>query len=150
MFHRSRNPITDVAGLRVGNASDARFKSMPQCCAADRRWPAYSLGGAPAVKRICQNHNSVEAIHAVVLSGGSTRARCRLRLQAALRENGIGLEIGGFRVPIVPAAILFDLRNGGRDWGRYRPIDLGYEAAQAASIDFALGTAGGHRREVQA
>ncbi|RWQ60610.1 MAG: peptidase T4, partial [Mesorhizobium sp.] len=43
-----------------------------------------------------------------------------------------------------PAAILFDLRNGGdKDWGRYPPYrDLGYEAAQAVGSDFPLGTVG--------
>ena len=48
------------------------------------------------------------------------------------------------RVPIVPAAILFDLLNGGdKDWGRYPPYrELGYAAAAAASLDFALGSAG--------
>ncbi|WP_292497288.1 P1 family peptidase, partial [Mesorhizobium sp.] len=65
-------------------------------------------------------------------------------VQAALREKNIGVEVGGFRVPIVPAAILFDLRNGGdKDWGRYPPYrELGYEAAQATTTDFPLGTVG--------
>ena len=47
-------------------------------------------------------------------------------------------------VPIVPAAILFDLLNGGdKNWGRYPPYrDLGYEAAKTAGADFALGSAG--------
>ena len=47
-------------------------------------------------------------------------------------------------MPIVPAAILFDLTNGGdKDWGLHPPYrELGYEAASAASADFAIGTAG--------
>ena len=47
-------------------------------------------------------------------------------------------------MPIVPAAILFDLLNGGdKNWGRFPPYrDLGYAAAAAAGSDFALGTAG--------
>jgi L-aminopeptidase/D-esterase-like protein len=57
---------------------------------------------------------------------------------------GQGFEVAGHRVPIVPAAILFDLANGGnKDWGRYPPYrELGYEACRAASADFSLGSQG--------
>lgn len=144
-----RNLITDVAGLRVGNAANAKLKSGVTTVICDE--PAVAgvqiLGGAPGTREtdLLEPHNSIHAIHAVVLSGGSAFGLdAASGVQAALRERGIGVEVGGFRVPIVPAAILFDLRNGGdKDWGRYPPYrDLGYEAAQAAAIDFALGTAG--------
>ncbi|TIT68488.1 MAG: P1 family peptidase [Mesorhizobium sp.] len=144
-----RNLISDVAGLRVGNASDARLKSGVTTVLCDE--PAVAgvqiLGGAPGTREtdLLEPHNSVETIHAVVLSGGSAFGLdAASGVQAALRERGIGLEVGGFRVPIVPAAILFDLRNGGdKDWGRYPPYrDLGYESVQAAAADFLLGTAG--------
>ncbi|UDL91067.1 P1 family peptidase [Mesorhizobium sp. PAMC28654] len=144
-----RNLITDVAGLRVGNASDTRLKSGVTTILCDE--PAVAgvqiLGGAPGTREtdLLEPHNSVEIVHALVLSGGSAFGLdAASGVQAALRENGIGLDVGGFRVPIVPAAILFDLRNGGdKDWGRY-PLyrDLGYEAVQAAATDFALGTVG--------
>ncbi|PTE12325.1 P1 family peptidase [Mesorhizobium helmanticense] len=144
-----RNLITDVAGLRVGNASDARLKSGVTAVLCDE--PAVAgvqvLGGAPGTREtdLLEPHNSIEAIHAVVLSGGSAFGLdAASGVQAALRERNIGVEVGGFRVPIVPAAILFDLRNGGdKDWGRYPPYrDLGHEAAQAAGSDFPLGTVG--------
>lgn len=144
-----RNLITDVAGLRVGNASDARLKSGVTTVLCDE--PAVAgvqiLGGAPGTREtdLLEPHNSIEAIHAVVLSGGSAFGLdAASGVQAALREKGIGVEVRGFRVPIVPAAILFDLGNGGdKDWGRYPPYrDLGYETVQAAAIDFTLGTAG--------
>ncbi|MCA0031708.1 P1 family peptidase [Mesorhizobium sp. B263B2A] len=144
-----RNLITDVAGLRVGNATDALLKSGVTTVLCDE--PAIAgvqiLGGAPGTREtdLLEPHNSVEAVHAVVLSGGSAFGLdAASGVQAALRERGIGFEVGGFRVPIVPAAILFDLRNGGdKDWGRYPPYrDLGYEAAQTAALDFQLGTAG--------
>ncbi|MEI9425217.1 P1 family peptidase [Mesorhizobium sp. Cs1299R1N1] len=144
-----RNLISDVAGLRVGNASDARLKSGVTTVLCDE--PAVAgvqiLGGAPGTREtdLLEPHNSVETIHAVVLSGGSAFGLdAASGVQAALRERGIGFEVGGFRVPIVPAAILFDLRNGGdKDWGRYPPYrDLGYESVQAAAVDFQLGTAG--------
>ena len=144
-----RNLITDVMGLRVGNASDARLKSGVTTVLCDE--PAVAgvqiLGGAPGTREtdLLEPHNLVETIHAVVLSGGSAFGLdAASGVQAAVRERGIGFEVGGFRVPIVPAAILFDLRNGGdKDWGRYPPYrDLGYESVQTAAVDFQFGTAG--------
>jgi len=144
-----RNLITDVAGLRVGNTADARLKSGVTVVLCDE--PAVAgvqvLGGAPGTREtdLLEPQNSIATVHAVVLSGGSAFGLdAASGAQAALREKNIGVEVGGFRVPIVPAAILFDLRNGGdKDWGRYPPYrELGYEAVQAATADFAIGTAG--------
>jgi L-aminopeptidase/D-esterase-like protein len=144
-----RNLITDVAGLKVGNAQDARLKSGVTVLLCE--YPAVAsvqvLGGAPGTREtdLLEPHNSVEAINAVALSGGSAFGLdAASGVQAALREKGIGFEVGGFRVPIVPAAILFDLKNGGdKAWGRYPPYrELGYEAVQAAGERFSIGTAG--------
>ena len=144
-----KNLLTDVAGLAVGNAEDARLKSGVTAILCDR--PAVAsvqvLGGAPGTREtdLLEPHNSVEAVNAIVLSGGSAFGLdAASGVQAALREGGIGFEVGGFRVPIVPGAILFDLRNGGdKDWGRYPPYrELGYRAAREAARDFALGSAG--------
>ena len=143
------NLITDVAGLSVGNAEDARLKSGVTAVLCDK--PAVAsvqvLGGAPGTREtdLLEPHNTVEAVNAVVLSGGSAFGLdAASGVQAALREKGIGFEVGGQHIPIVPAAILFDLINGGdKDWGRYPPYrDLGHAAAQAASRDFRLGSAG--------
>ncbi|TPI39225.1 P1 family peptidase [Mesorhizobium sp. B3-1-9] len=144
-----RNLITDVAGLRVGNTANSKLKSGVTVVMCDE--PAVAgfqvLGGAPGTREtdLLEPQNSIVTIHAVVLSGGSAFGLdAASGVQAALREKNIGVEVGGFRVPIVPAAILFDLRNGGdKDWGRYPPYrDLGYEAVQAATVDFEIGTAG--------
>ncbi|TPJ35435.1 P1 family peptidase [Mesorhizobium sp. B2-8-3] len=144
-----RNLITDVAGLRVGSTADSKLKSGVTVVLCDE--PAVAgfqvLGGAPGTREtdLLEPQNSIATIHAVVLSGGSAFGLdAASGVQAALREKNIGVEVGGFRVPIVPAAILFDLRNGGdKDWGRYPPYrDLGYEAVQAATVDFEIGTAG--------
>lgn len=144
-----RNLITDVAGLRVGNADDAILKSGVTVVICDE--PAVAgvqvLGGAPGTREtdLLEPHNTVETVNAVVLSGGSAFGLdAASGVQAALRENGIGFEVGGQCIPIVPAAILFDLINGGnKDWGRYPPYrELGYDAVQNAALDFALGTAG--------
>ncbi|MEO5324209.1 P1 family peptidase [Mesorhizobium sp. CC13] len=143
------NLITDVAGLRVGNAADQKVKSGVTVILCDEATTAavQVLGGAPGTREtdVLEPHNAVETINAVVLSGGSAFGLdAASGVQAALRERGVGFEVGGYRVPIVPAAILFDLRNGGdKDWGRYAPYrELGYDAVQAASAKFAIGTAG--------
>lgn len=144
-----RNLITDVAGLRVGNAQDDRLKSGVTVLVCDR--PAVAgvqvLGGAPGTREtdLLEPHNTVETINAVVLSGGSAFGLdAASGVQASLRARGMGFEVGGHIIPIAPAAILFDLKNGGdKDWGRYPPYrELGHEAADVASPDFAIGTAG--------
>ncbi|MFI0847231.1 P1 family peptidase [Mesorhizobium sp. IMUNJ 23232] len=145
----SKNLITDVAGLRVGNAADARLKSGTTVVVCDE--PAVAgvqvLGGAPGTREtdLLEPHNSVQSVNAIVLSGGSAFGLdAASGVQAALREQGVGFEVRGLRIPIVPAAILFDLTNGGdKDWGLHPPYrELGYEAAKAAATDFAIGTKG--------
>jgi D-aminopeptidase len=144
-----RNLITDVAGVLVGNADDARLASgvtaivfaEPAVAAVDVR------GGAPGTREtdLLEPHRTVERIDAVVLSGGSAFGLdAAAGVQALLRERGRGFAVGDIRVPLVCGAVLFDLRNGGdKNWGRFPPYrDLGYAAAAAAGESFALGTAG--------
>ena len=143
------NLITDVGGLLVGNAEDARLKSgvTAVLCETPAVAAVQVLGGAPGTREtdLLEPHNTVEAVNAVVLSGGSAFGLdAASGVQAALREKGVGFEVGGHHIPIVPAAILFDLINGGdKDWGRYPPYrELGHAAAEAAAADFRIGTAG--------
>ena len=87
----------------------------------------------------------MEGIDAIVLSGGSAFGLdAASGVQAWLREQGRGFAVRDALVPIVPAAILFDLLNGGdKNWGRFPPYrELGYAAAAGAGADFALGSAG--------
>lgn len=82
-----------------------------------------------------------------MLSGGSAFGLdAASGVQAFLREAGRGFAVGDVRVPIVPAAILFDLANGGdkrAGWDRYPPYrEFGFAAASSAAADFAIGTAG--------
>ena len=145
----NRNLLTDVPGLKVGNAADAKLASgvttivfdEPAVASADVR------GGAPGTRDIdlLQPDETVERIDAVVLSGGSAFGLdAPTGVQAFLREQGRGFAIGPVVVPIVPGAIVFDLLNGGnKDWGRFPPYrDLGYAAAGNAGLDFALGNTG--------
>jgi L-aminopeptidase/D-esterase-like protein len=80
-----------------------------------------------------------------VLSGGSAFGLdAASGVQAWLRGQGRGFRIRDAVVPIVPAAIMFDLLNGGdKNWGRYPPYrELGYAAAAGAAADVALGSVG--------
>jgi D-aminopeptidase len=144
-----RNLITDVAGILVGQADDARLMSgvtaivfeEPAVAAVDVR------GGAPGTREtdLLEPHRTVERIDAVVLSGGSAFGLdSGSGAQALLRERGRGFAIRDVRVPLISGAVLFDLLNGGdKNWGRFPPYrDLGYAATAAAGESFALGTAG--------
>jgi D-aminopeptidase len=143
------NLITDVEGVRVGSADDARLATGVTMVLFDE--PAIASiainGGAPALRdaALLEPEMTVERVDGFVLSGGSA-----FGLDAAggamayLAEIGRGFEHRGARVPIVPGASLFDLLNGGaKDWGRKPPYwDLGLKAASTAAVSFALGTAG--------
>jgi L-aminopeptidase/D-esterase-like protein len=144
-----RNLITDVGGLTVGHADDARLASgataivfnQPAVAAIDVR------GGGPGTREtdLLDPAMTVDHIDALALSGGSALGlEAASGIQAWLREKGRGFAVRSALVPIVPGAIVFDLLNGGdKNWGRFPPYrDLGYRAAVAASDDFALGSAG--------
>jgi L-aminopeptidase/D-esterase-like protein len=144
-----RNLITDVPGVTIGHAQDARLASGATAIMFDR--PAVAAvdvrGGAPGTREtdLLDPGMLVEHIDAIAFSGGSAFGLDTASgVQAWLREQGRGFAVGPARVPIVPGAILFDLNNGGdKDWGRYPPYrELGYAAAAAASDDFALGSVG--------
>jgi len=144
-----RNLITDVCGIRVGHADDARIGSGVTAVVFDE--PATGSidirGGGPGTRdtALLDPEQTVTCIDAITLSGGSAFGLdAASGVQAWLYEQGRGLVVGTARVPIVPAAILFDLLNGGdKQWGRYPPYrELGHAAATAANVDFALGSAG--------
>jgi D-aminopeptidase len=144
-----RNLITDVPGVLVGNAEDMRLGSgstailfeQPAVASIDVR------GGGPGTREtaLLDPAQTVEGIDAIALSGGSAFGLdAASGVQAWLKEHGRGFLVGTARVPIVPAAILFDLLNGGdKDWGRYPPYrELGCQAAASASVTFSLGSVG--------
>ena len=145
------NLITDVAGIRVGNAHDPRLASGVTAIVIDRRNVASGVtrGGAPGTRdtALLEPEMTVTSIDAVLLGGGSL-----FGLDAAggaagyLRQQGRGLKLGGANIPVAVQAIIFDLNNGGdKDWGRMPPYwELGWQATETASVEpFALGTVGG-------
>jgi L-aminopeptidase/D-esterase-like protein len=148
------NLITDVPGLQVGQADDAKVRTgvtviLPDAgratCAVDVR------GGGPGTRETdaLNSWNLVHSVDAIVLSGGSVYGLASADGVAAwlgARKRGYGLSTTpGVPVsPIVPAAILYDLANkGDKNWGTSPPYrDLGIRAVEAASRNFKLGTAG--------
>jgi L-aminopeptidase/D-esterase-like protein len=150
-----RNLITDVSGILVGQAEDRADHTGTTVVIAER--PAVAAvdvrGGAPGTREteLLGSDALVDRIDAVVLSGGSA-----FGLDAAagtmdwLAAEGRGFAVGSrmrgpaLRVPIVPAAILFDLAFPGRTlWPGEPPYRaLGRRAAATAAADFALGNAG--------
>jgi L-aminopeptidase/D-esterase-like protein len=145
----TRNLITDIPGLRVGHAGDAKLGSGTTVVLFDNAVVASVdvRGGGPGTREtaLLDPAQTVDGIDAIVLSGGSAFGLdAASGVQAYLREQGRGFAVGSARVPIVPGAILFDLLSGGdKAWGRYPPYrEFGYEAAKSASTDCALGSVG--------
>jgi D-aminopeptidase len=144
-----RNLITDIPGLRVGQAGDAKLGSGTTVVIFDAAVVASVdvRGGGPGTREtaLLDPAQTVEGIDAIVLSGGSAFGLdAASGVQAWLREQGRGFRIRDAVVPIVPAAIMFDLLNGGdKNWGRYPPYrEFGYEAVKNAGAEVALGSAG--------
>jgi L-aminopeptidase/D-esterase-like protein len=144
-----KNLLTDIAGVRVGHAGDAKLASGVTAVIFDK--PAVAAidvrGGGPGTREgaLLDVANTVEAVDAIALSGGSAFGlETGGGIQAWLAEQGRGFAVRGAVIPIVPGAICFDLLNGGdKNWGRFAPYrDLGYAAATAAGTDFALGSVG--------
>lgn len=143
------NLITDVAGLSVGNAQDSRVKSGVTVVLCDKPTIAgvQVLGGAPGTSEtdLLEPHNLVDTVDAIVLSGGSAFGLdAASGVREALRQQGRGFVYGDVSVPITPAAILFDLMNGGdKSWtGRAPYFDLAMDAVGNAASTFDLGSHG--------
>ena len=140
--------LCDVPGVLVGHATDE--VGLTGCTAILFDAPAGAVAGgdvrgsSPGTREtdMLSPTGRVEETHAILLTGGSA-----FGLGAAdgvvrfLEEKGVGYDVGVARVPIVPAAVVFDLANG--DSTARPDASMGYEAAAAAlSGDFAQGSVG--------
>lgn len=150
--HGPNDLITDVAGITVGQAEDESaatgvtvvLPQAPVVMGVDVRGGAPGTRETDALDPTCL----VEEFHGLVLAGGSV-----FGLAAAdavvnfLSEKGIGLKLGPRAIPVVPAAILFDLANGGdKDWGDEPPYGaLARQACANAGKSFSLGPYGAGR-----
>lgn len=129
--------ITDVPGIKVGHRENeqgitgctALLMEGGAVCGVDVRGSAPGTRETDALDPI----NEIDRVHGICLSGGSA-----FGLDAAtgvmrfLEEQGIGVDVGVAKIPIVPSAVLFDLFIGNP---QARPTaQMGYEAAQAAQV----------------
>ncbi len=142
--------LTDIAGIRVGHASD--FDALTGCtailCEAGAVGGVDIRGSATGTSEIDTLHpgHITERIHGIVLSGGSAfglEAACGTRRYLA--EHGIGFDVGVARVPIVPSAILFDLAIGkpgvrpGREMGEAAAAQASDRAVEEGCIGAGIG-----------
>jgi L-aminopeptidase/D-esterase-like protein len=133
----ARSAITDVAGIKVGHFTETRRPTGVTVILTEEGATAGVdvRGSAPGTREtdLLDPENLVQQIHAIVLAGGSA-----FGLEAAtgvvrwLEERGFGYPTGVAKVPIVPAAILFDLGVGD---AKIRPdATAGYKACEAATM----------------
>ena len=128
--------ITDVAGVEVGHFTETRRPTG--CSVVLVRGGAVAgvdvRGAAPGTREtdLLDPCNAVNTVHAILLSGGSAWGLdAGAGVMRWLERQGIGLQVGTARVPIVPAAVLFDLLVGD---GSIRPdAQAGFVACEAAS-----------------
>lgn len=143
-----KNLITDIAGLKVGNASNDTLKSGVTVLTVDAPFTAgvHIMGGAPGTREtdLLAPDKTVQQVDALVLSGGSAFGLdAASGVMAALKSDGRGFPVGPHLVPIVPAAILFDLANGGdKNWTVNPYASLGTTAYSNANTSFQIGTHG--------
>lgn len=143
------NSLCDVPGIRVGHAHDSRVRTGVTVILPDR--PVVAAvdvrGGGPGTREtdLLDLAATVDRIDALVFSGGSAYGlEAASAIAGLLGARGRGYDHRGAIVPIVPAAICFDLLNGGdKAWGETPPYRaLGREALDAASSKTAVGSVG--------
>ena len=133
--------FTNVPGIEIGHAHDVHVRTgvtvivpdAPMVMAVDVR------GGGPCTRETdaLAPHTLVERVHALVLAGGSVFGLAAAdAVVGQLSRIGIGLNAGPLKVPVVPAAGLFDIGNGGdKDWAISPYPALGLAALAALGND---------------
>ena len=149
----ARGSITDVSGILVGNYHrldpDATLGDGWACGTTVVLLPPGTTGavdvrgGAPGTREtdLLDPANSVRFVDAVVLTGGSAYGLAAADgVMQWLEQHDRGLAMDGGLVPIVPAAVIFDLPVGG--WALRPTAEFGFAAADAAGVDVAVGNVG--------
>ncbi len=144
-----KNSISDIPGIQVGNVDSLVWRSgvtsivpeKPVVAAVDVR------GGGPGTRETDALNADclVDKIHAIVLSGGSAFGLAAADgVMCHLAQKKIGFQLGDAIIPVVPAAILFDLLNGGDKNWRQRPpyFDMGYQSVEQLQDTFEQGNVG--------
>jgi len=133
-----KNAITDVPGIKVGQETneDALTGCTVILCESGAVGGVDQRGGAPGTREtdLLRSMHLIKEVHGVILSGGSAYGLDSASgVMRYLEEKGIGFNTGVARVPIVPAAILFDLGIGDP---KVRPdAEMGYRASEKATTD---------------
>jgi len=140
-----RNAITDVDGITVGHwTDDVGMTGCTVVLAPDGNVASCEVrGGAPGTRGtdMLQPGTILETANAIVLTGGSAFGLAAAGgVERYLEERGIGNQIGPFKIPSVPAAVIFDLGTG--DPLRRPGADEGYAACEAASTEVEEGRVG--------
>lgn len=138
--------ITDVQGILVGQAQNEQAMTGVTVVLTGRDGATIGAdvrGAAPGTREtdLCRPENTVDKAHAVVLSGGSAFGMASATgVMEYLEKQNIGVDMGVCRVPIVPAAVVFDLMVGD---AHVRPDPaMGMEACKAASSEVKQGAVG--------
>ncbi len=148
IFNGPSNSITDIDGFLIGNAHDDNIKSGVTVLTRSTSFRASVsiLGGAPGTKEtdLLSPDKIVENIDGIVLAGGSAFGLdASSGVMDCLRSQNRGFDTGSIKVPIVPSAILFDLKNGGfKDWNINPYRELGQNAFLNISDKFEIGSVG--------
>ncbi len=148
LFNGPSNSITDIDGFLVGNAHDDKLKSGVTVLTRSTSFRASVsiLGGAPGTKEtdLLSPDKIVDNIDGIVLSGGSAFGLdASSGVMDCLKNQNRGFDTGSIKVPIVPSAILFDLKNGGfKDWKINPYRDLGQNAFLNVSETVEIGSVG--------
>lgn len=161
MMTASAVPPALPAGIRIGHAADPGLNSGVTIILPDEPCIAsvHVAGGGPGTREtdLLRPEGIVERVDAIVLSGGSAFGLAAADgVSAWLAEHGRGYQVGAIRVPIVPAAILFDLASAGDKRAipgmggpnmasknaRSPYFDLGWQACEAAQPTTGQGTIG--------
>ncbi|NJP05566.1 MAG: P1 family peptidase [Chloroflexaceae bacterium] len=138
MINESPKSITDVVGIQVGHAHDA--EALTGCTVVLA--PPGTVGsvdvrgGGPGTREtdLLNPLMSVNEVHAIALCGGSAMGLAAASGVATwLHERGIGYHVGVAHVPLVPAAVIFDLLLGRAD--RWADATMGYAACSNATTD---------------
>lgn len=131
MEQKNNNSICDVPGIKVGHFH--LLQARTGCTVILPEHPAVTgvdvRGSAPGTREIelLKPVRLVNAVHAILLSGGSAFGlNAAAGVQKYLSEQGIGFDTGVARVPIVPAAVIFDMAVGASNL--YPDSDMGYQA----------------------
>lgn len=138
------NAITDVRGLKVGHATDLENCTGCTVILSEKAFVCtlMVMGSAPGTRQVDAlfPRHLVEGIHALLLAGGSVFGLdCASGVMKYLKERGMGFDVRGLKVPIVPTAVIFDLFFKGN---KGPTPEMGYRACLDAKEEFEEGSVG--------